>query len=113
MLVLIPQPAYRFIFGDEFGYVRTLIIYLLPGIIAISVSNIFEQYFSGKGKLRVIRNKSLVGLVATLILLPLLIKKYHLAGACISVNVSYILSSVYLWLSFRKEGKTGDLKASG
>ena len=105
MLVLIPQPVYRFIFGDEFGYVRTLMIYLLPGIIAISMSNLFEQYFSGKGNLRVIRNKSLVGLIATLILLPLLIKKYHLAGACISVNVSYILSSVYLWLNFRKEVK--------
>jgi len=113
VLVLIPQQVYRFIFGDEFGYVRTLIIYLLPGIIAISLSNLYEQYFSGKGELKVIRNKSLCGLAATLILLPLLIRKYQLAGVCITLNVSYIISSFYLWLSFRKDGKTGNLKASG
>ena len=110
ILVIIPQEVYRFIFGNEFGYVKTMIIYLLPGIITISTTNLLEQYFSGKGKLEVIRNKSLIGLVATLILLPLLIKKYHMAGACISVNVSYILSSLFLWLSFRKEGISEDSK---
>jgi len=101
LLALIPQQVYQFIFGNEFGYVRTLIIYLFPGIIAISFSNLYEQYFSGKGELKVIRNKALCGLVATVILLPLLIKKYQLTGVFITLNVSYIISSVYLWLSFR------------
>jgi len=111
--VLIPQSVYQFVFGNEFGIVRTLIIYLLPGILAISVSNLFGHYFAGKGKLNVVRNKSLIGLIATLILLPLLIRKYQLTGVCITLNISYILSSLYLWLSFRKEGKSGDLKTSG
>ena len=101
VLALIPQQVYRFIFGNEFGYVRTLIIYLFPGILAISFSNLYEQYFSGKGELKVIRNKSLFGLAATVILLTLLIKKYQLTGVCITLNISYIISSVYLWLSFR------------
>jgi len=109
----IPQSVYQFVFGNEFGIVRTLIIYLLPGILAISVSNLFGHYFAGKGKLNVVRNKSLIGLIATLILLPLLIRKYQLTGVCITLNISYILSSLYLWLSFRKEGKSGDLKTSG
>jgi len=112
ILVLIPQSLYRFIFGNEFGDVRTLIIYLLPGIIAISVSNLLEQYFTGIGKLKVIRNKSLAGLVVTLILLPVLIKKYQLPGACIATNFSYILSSLYLWLSFRKEKENKELNGS-
>jgi O-antigen/teichoic acid export membrane protein len=111
--VLIPQSVYQFVFGNEFGNVKTLIIYLLPGILAISVSNLFGHYFAGKGKLNVVRNKSLVGLIATLFLLPLLIRKYQLTGVCITLNISYILSSLYLWLSFRKEGKSGDLKTSG
>jgi O-antigen/teichoic acid export membrane protein len=74
-----------------------------PGIIAIAVSNLYGHYFAGTGKLNILRNKSLIGLVTSLILLPVLVKKYELTGACISLNASYILSSLYLWFRFRKE----------
>jgi len=103
--VLLPASLYQFVFGTEFGYVRKLILYILPGVMAIAVSNLYGHYFSGIGKLKILRNKSIIGLVATILLLPLLIKKYQLAGVCISMNVSYILSSLYLWFNFRKEGK--------
>jgi O-antigen/teichoic acid export membrane protein len=103
LTVLLPESMYRFVFGEEFGHVRRFIIYLIPGVIAIAVSNLYGHYFAGSGRLRVLTNKSLIGLGATLILLPLLIKKYQLTGVCITLNVSYILSSLYLWLIFRKE----------
>jgi O-antigen/teichoic acid export membrane protein len=103
--VLVPRSVYEFVFGNEFGDVRKLIIFLIPGIISVAVSNLYDQYFAGVGKLKILRDKSLIGLAAFLVLLPLLIKKYDLAGACISMDVSYILSSLYLWFRFRKEGK--------
>ena len=103
--VLIPESLYQFIFGDEFGEVKKFIIMLLPGIVSIAVSNLYGHYFAGTGELKILRNKSLIGLAATLILLPLLISKYKLTGVCISLNVSYILSSFYLWFKFRKEGQ--------
>ena len=101
--VLLPEPVYRLVFGEEFGDVRKFIIYLLPGIVAISVSNLFGHYFAGSGKLRILTYKSLIGLGSTIILMPFLIKKYQLTGVCVALNVSYILSSLYLWLTFRKE----------
>jgi O-antigen/teichoic acid export membrane protein len=103
--VLIPKSLYQFIFGDEFWEVKKFIILLIPGIVAIAVSNLYGHYFAGTGKLNIVRNKSLIGLAATLILLPLLISKYKLTGVCISLNVSYILSSFYLWFKFMKEGQ--------
>jgi O-antigen/teichoic acid export membrane protein len=103
--VAVPSSVYQFVFGSGFTNVKIFIIYLLPGIVAIAVSNLYGHYFAGIGKLIILRNKSFIGLGATLILLPLLIKKYQLTGVCISLNVSYILSSLYLWINFRKEGK--------
>ena len=99
----LPEPVYRLVFGEEFGDVRKFLIYLLPGVVAISVSNIFGHYFSGSGKLRVLTYKSLIGLCTTIIILPFVLKEYKLTGVCIALNVSYILSSLYLWLTFRKE----------
>ena len=101
--VLVPNSVYLFVFGKEFIEVKRFIIYLFPGVIAIAVSNLYGHYFAGTGKLNILRNKSLIGLAATIILLPLLVNKYQLTGVCITLNVSYILSSVYLWFKFRKE----------
>lgn len=103
--VLIPKSLYQFIFGDEFEEVKKFIVLLIPGIVSIAVSNLYGHYFAGTGKMKIVRNKSLIGLAATLILLPLLISRYKLTGVCISLNVSYILSSFYLWFKFRKEGQ--------
>jgi O-antigen/teichoic acid export membrane protein len=102
---LIPRSVYQIIFGDEFREVKKFIILIIPGIISIAVSNLYGHYFAGRGKLRILRDKSLIGLAATLIILPFLINKYKLTGVCISLNISYILSSLYLWFMFRKEGK--------
>lgn len=102
---LIPRSLYQFIFGNDFSEVKKFIIMLSPGIISIAVSNLYGHYFAGTGKLKILRDKSLIGLAATIILLPLLMKKYLLTGVCISLNVSYFLSSFYLWFRFRKEGK--------
>ena len=102
--VIIPEKIYQVVFGNEFGDVRRFILYMSPGIIAIAVSNLYGHYFAGTGNLKILRNKSLIGLVITLGLMPVLVKKLTLTGACISLNISYILSSAYMWIRFRKEG---------
>jgi O-antigen/teichoic acid export membrane protein len=101
--VLVPDSVYQLVFGREFIEVKRYIIYLSPGVMAIAVSNLYGHYFAGIGKLTILRNKSLTGLAATIILLPLLINKYQLTGVCITLNISYIASSVYLWYKFINE----------
>jgi len=101
--VIFPSSVYQLIFGNEFGDIKKYILYMIPGITAIAVSNLYGHYFAGTGNLKILRNKALAGLAASLILLPLLTKKYELTGVCISLNVSYLISSIYLYLKFRKE----------
>ena len=103
--ILIPKYLYQLIFGNEFGEVKKFIILLFPGIVAIAVSNLYGHYFAGTGKLKILRNKSLIGLAATIILLPLLLKKYQLTGVCISLDIAYVISSFYLWYKFHKESE--------
>ncbi len=100
VLFLTPQSLFVYIFSDEFLNVKQYTIYLIPGIIAIAVTNLFGHYFAAIGKLNILRNKSLIGLFATLLLSIILIPKYHLLGACITLNVSHLLSSGYLFYKF-------------
>jgi O-antigen/teichoic acid export membrane protein len=108
--VIIPGDVYRFIFGHDFANTRTLIIYLIPGIIAIAVSNIYDQYFSGTGRLKVLTIKYSIGLILTLCLLPFLIARMGLKGVCIAIDISYIISSVFIWYMFTKSGHSAKLK---
>ena len=105
VLFFIPESVFTFVFGDDFAGVKTLTIYLFPGIIAVAVSNIYGHYFSGTGKMRVLIIKSSTGLVATAVFLFLLLKKYELTGACITLDIAYLTSSVYLFIMFLKEKK--------
>lgn len=100
---ILPDKLYSLVFGVEFPGLRKLIMYLATGIIAVAVSNIFDHYFSGIGRLNLLRNRSFIGLAVTILTLPLMLKKFQLTGACIAVDLSYIFSSLYLWIMFRKE----------
>jgi O-antigen/teichoic acid export membrane protein len=104
--IVIPKSLYQYIFGNEFGEIKTFIILMIPGILAVAVSNIYDHYFSGIGNLKLLRNRSFIGLGATLILLPLLIGRFHLTGVCITMNISCLISLGYLWFNFRNEGKS-------
>ncbi len=105
VLFFIPEGVFTFVFGDDFAGVKTLTLYLFPGIIAVAVSNIYGHYFSGIGKMRVLIIKSSIGLAATAVFLFLLLKRYELTGACITLDIAYIVSSVYLYFMFHQEKK--------
>ena len=102
-MVLTPSSLFEFVFGADFAEVKQYTMYLIPGIIAISVSNLWGHYFAGIGKLKILRDKALFGLLATVVLSIVLIPSYQLLGACIAINVSYLLSAAYLWWMFKHE----------
>jgi|WetSurMetagenome_2_1015567.scaffolds.fasta_scaffold66231_1 O-antigen/teichoic acid export membrane protein len=105
ILTLMPASLFEFVFGDGFGNIRMYVIYLIPGIIAIAVANLYDNYFTGVGKLNILIMKSFYGLIATIFLLVLLTKSLQLNGVCISLNISYILSFSYLYYRFWTERK--------
>ena len=103
--ILIPDNVYLLIFGEEFTGIRKYLLFMAPGIVAVATTNLFSRYFGAIGKLKILRNESILGLAVSVILLPLLVKKFQLTGACISMNLSYLATAIYLWIVFRKESR--------
>jgi len=99
-MILIPPKVYQFVFGEEFLEIKKIILYIVPGILSISISNTHGHFFSAIGKLKQINIKSLIGLAATVVLSILLIPRYDIVGACLAASVAYFLSSVYLLIEF-------------
>jgi len=103
IIYFIPDFFFTFLFGDDFAGVKSLIAYLFPGVIAVAVSKVYVHYFSGIGKMRILIIKSSLGLITTIVLIFLLLRRFELAGACATLNIAYITSSIYLFVMFKRE----------
>ncbi len=102
MLILIPAPFYSFIFGKEFSEIHTVIIFLSPGILALSFSTTFLHYFSGKGMYRLVNIATGIALTCTFSLAYILMINYGKMGAGITTSIAYTVQSIYLYYQYRK-----------
>lgn len=101
-LLAIPSEFFEMLLGKEFHDVKTVILILAPGIMAIASGMIFSHYFSGTGKPHFNTLGSAIGLTAMIILGYLLIPAYGLMGAGIATSASYLISLVYQLTAFHK-----------
>jgi O-antigen/teichoic acid export membrane protein len=105
VLAIIPSGVFGFVFGKDFGPIKQLLFFLMPGILSIAVSNVYGHYFAALNQMRVLIVKSTIGLVFTVVLSVILIPLWSLKGACVVTSVSYLSSSVYLFVAFYKTNK--------
>lgn len=102
VVVCLPKQVFSYVFGKGFEGVKQVILLLSPGILAIAVSNVYGNYFSAIGKVKILILKSALGVVATVALSIGLIPSLQVTGACIVNASSYVVSSAILfWFFFR------------
>jgi len=106
LLISIPENGYLYIFGSDFKGIKKIIILLSPGILLMSISKIFWNYFSGIGKFKYNNISGLIGLICSTLTTYFLIKKYGIEGAAYSTTLAYCLSSFYLIFMFNKLSRT-------
>ncbi len=100
VLLLFPAPLFSTIFGPEFTQIKPILAALLPGIIAISVGNLFANYFSAIRNLNILIIKSTIGVILNILFLILLLEKHHLFAACYAASISYTITSFVLIIYF-------------
>ena len=96
----LPNSLFIYLLGNDFSETKNVMLFISPGILFISFSTVISHYFSGLGNLKFIAICNFAGFIFTLILAPILIKKYGLYGAAISANVTYMVSSLALFIGF-------------
>ena len=101
IMILIPEYIYLIIFGKGFAGIKEIILLLSPGIIVVSVSKIYWNYFSGLGKFKINNISGLIGLFCSTLSCYILIKYFGIIGAAYSTVATYIIISSYLFWAFR------------
>ena len=105
VLYFIPREFFVFLLGEDFIHVKTVMLYLSPGILFISFATIISHYFAGLGKQRILLIANSFGLLATICVSRFLIAKDQLLGASYSACISYFIATIILVVFFLKENK--------
>ena len=104
LLALFGRLAVKFLYGPAFLPAFAALAALLPGVLAVSVSNVFESYFAGTDR-RHFQSIAVGCAFALSVILDLwLIPLFGALGAGIASTASYTLQMVIVVLLFRRLG---------
>ena len=103
VLALLPVGFYEWLFSDQFGEVKLILMLLSPGLLFSSAQLIFANYFMGTGLPKYNLYASLVGLAVTVPSTLLLIPRIGIKGAAISFSITYLAILLYQWLVFKRQ----------
>ncbi len=106
VLLVIPESVYDLAFSRDFTVIKTVVLILSPGVLALAANTIFSHYFSGVGQPAVNLHANVVGFVFTLVFAFLLIPPYGYLGAAATASVNYLASVVYQYIIFRRQTRT-------
>jgi len=105
-LIFIPNNFLQLIVKNSVQEIHEIVIYLCPGILCISISNVWGHYFSGIGRYFVNNLKSIIGFCFMFLSGVILIPKFEILGAVIATVVGYLASSLTLAFFYFKKQKT-------
>jgi O-antigen/teichoic acid export membrane protein len=92
-------------FGDSFSGAYTPLLVLLPGMAALALATVLATDLAGRGAPAVLLYGSLIGLVLTCVLNPILIPIYGATGAALTSTVAYTASTAFVAVVFgRRHG---------
>ncbi len=106
VLVLIPTDVYEAILSKNFTEVKTVILFLSPGVLALSANTVFSHYFSGTGQPSVNLKSNIYGFAVTLVFAIIFIPLFGISGAAATASLSYLTSVVYQFFVFKKQTGT-------
>lgn len=107
VLYFIPREFFVYLLGEDFIHVKTVMLYLSPGILFISFSTIISHYFAGLGKQKILVTANGFGLLATICTSHYFVSRYQLLGACYATSISYFVAATILVIVFMKQNNFG------
>jgi O-antigen/teichoic acid export membrane protein len=105
IILILPSGFLTTIFGLDFQNLKTIILFLAPGILFLSAGTIITPFFSGQGKHYINAMGSAISFLVTAIFAFMLIPAWGLTGAAIVNTLAYTAVTVYLFLAYKKHLK--------
>jgi O-antigen/teichoic acid export membrane protein len=105
LLMLIAEFVVVLLYGEDFRPAGAVIVWLVPGIVALGHSRILANYIAGQGRpgINAVRGCAAlaVNIAANLALIPV----YGIIGAAVATTISYSMSAIAGYVAFVRIAK--------
>ena len=98
----LPVSFFEWLFSDQFGQVKEIILLMSPGLLFLSAQMIFSHYFSGTGVPKYNLFASLTGLAVTIPCTFLMVPAMGIEGAAVAFSCTYTAIMLYQWFTFKR-----------
>lgn len=102
VIACLPVSFFEWLFSDEFGQVKQIILLMSPGLLFLSAQMIFSHYFSGTGVPKYNLFASLTGLAVTIPCTFIMVPLWGIVGAAIAFSCTYTAIMLYQWFTFKR-----------
>lgn len=103
IVLLIPAPVYTWLFGHDFAGIKNGLLYFAPGIIALSATASFSNYFHGTGRFKYLFAANLGGFMVQVLLVFLISKTARLETVCLASGAGFITIFLMLFAKFKQQ----------
>lgn len=103
ILLILPDTAFAFLFGESYPHLKIIINILSPGILFLSAGTVIAPYFSGQGKHHVNTLGSALSLAITVVFSFLLIPSFGVSGAAAVNTLAYTVLTLFLFFSAKRQ----------
>ena len=93
-MVLLARPVIRIVYGEAFLPAAEPLLFLIPGILFLSISKILSKYICGVGRPHFIMWPTLASAVVTLGLIFPMVRIYGMDGAAITSSTAYAVAAL-------------------
>ncbi len=100
LLLLLPGPVYRLVFGPEVEGIAPIVAWMAPGLLAMGASQALSHYLSGTGRVYHNTIASGLGALVTALLGPWAISAMGLYGAGLTASAAYLAALGYQTIVF-------------
>lgn len=94
LVVLFGHPLLLLMYGPKFIYAYTVMLWLLPGVILISLSRVLGNDIAARGRVDINLYSAIAVMVVNLVACVILIPRYGLIGGALSTSIGYFADCV-------------------
>ncbi len=102
VLLAIPSKVLAAVFGPEFGAARLVMIWLAPGVLAMSVGMLLSSWFAGSAQYAPNNRATAAGLLVVVPACALLVPRFGAPGAAAATSLAYLTVAATLVWQFRR-----------
>ena len=102
VIACLPVSFFEWLFSDQFGQVKEILLLMSPGLLFLSAQLVFSNYFSGTGIPKYNLYATLTGLAVTIPATFILVPFMGIVGAAIAFSCTYTAIMLYQWFTFKR-----------